>query len=159
MSSEISDLYKQLHTELVKWCCLMAGSYDVAEELVQDGFLKAIEHWDTLQGLAFYQQRAWLYQTIKHQFIDNMRKGQREYLTGEMPDQASFISFDASSFEYSEKEWMELINSLPPLEGKVLLLRYVEGFTSNQIGTLLGLPPGTVRSKLHDARKHLKNLL
>jgi RNA polymerase sigma-70 factor (ECF subfamily) len=52
----------------------MTGSYDTAEELVQEGFVKAIEHWDTLKSLAFHQQRAWLYQTIKHLFIDSVRK-------------------------------------------------------------------------------------
>lgn len=152
MNPEISVLYEKLHNELVKWCCLMTGSYDTAEELVQEGFVKAIEHWDTLNSLAFHQQRAWLYQTIKHLFIDSVRKNKREFLTNEVPE-------TTTSFDYSEKEWMELINSLPPLEGKVLLLRYVEGFTSNQIGTLLKIPPGTVRSKLHDARKHLRNKL
>lgn len=152
MNPEISVLYEKLHNELVKWCYLMTGSYDTAEELVQEGFVKAIEHWDTLNSLAFHQQRAWLYQTIKHLFIDSVRKNKREFLTNEVPEATT-------SFDYSEKEWMELINSLPPLEGKVLLLRYVEGFTSNQIGTLLKIPPGTVRSKLHDARKHLRNKL
>jgi RNA polymerase sigma-70 factor (ECF subfamily) len=130
----------------------MTGSYDTAEELVQEGFVKAIEHWDTLNTLAFQQKRAWMYQTIKHLFIDSVRKNKREFLTNEVPD-------NTTSFDYSEKEWMELINSLPPLEGKILLLRYVEGFTSSQIGILLKLPPGTVRSKLHDARKHLRNIL
>ncbi|WP_242838233.1 RNA polymerase sigma factor [Butyrivibrio proteoclasticus] len=45
------------------------------------------------------------------------------------------------------------------LEGKILVLRYFDGYSSTQIGQLLGLPPGTVRSKLHEARKHLKDML
>ena len=38
-------------------------------------------------------------------------------------------------------------------------MRYVEGYTSAELGEFFGLPPGTVRSRLSDARKHLKNAL
>ena len=156
MNHDITALYEQLHTELVKWCHLMTGSPDTSEELVQEGFLRAIEHWPEIKDLSFPQQRAWLYQTIKHLFIDSLRKRKNEYLTGEVQDVLSVTSFDKKIDDYTESEWMELINSLPPVEGKILVLRYVEGFTSSQISTFLHMPAGTVRSKLHDARKHLR---
>lgn len=159
MNQDITTLYDQLHTELIKWCCLMTQSPDNAEELVQEGFLRVIEHWPEIKDLSFPQQRAWLYQTIKHLFIDSLRKNKREYLTGEVQDVLSVSSQDKSIDDYTEKEWMELINSLPPVEGKILVLRYVEGFTSSQISTFLHIPAGTVRSKLHDARKHLRERL
>ena len=60
--------------------------------------------------------------------------------------------------EYTEAEWIQLINSLPKDEGKILVLRYMEDMTSGQISQILGMPPGTVRSKLSDARKHLREL-
>ncbi len=131
----------------------MTGDRYEAQELVQEGFLKAIDHVETLKSMDFARKRAWMYQTVKHLFIDEIRKRKHEDLSDEMPE------IGAVREEYTQTEWIELINSLPGDEGKVFALRYLEDFTSGQIGELLNMPPGTVRSKLHDARQHLRNKL
>lgn len=137
----------------------MTQDRDMAKELVQEGFLRAIDHYDEIEGLDLHQQRAWLYRTIKNIFIDNIRKRKRECLSGEIPD-AEEMSVQESTYDtYSEKEIMCVIEKMDVLEGKVLILRHVEGLSSKQIGELLNIPPGTVRSKLHDARAHLKEML
>lgn len=152
MEQEITDLYKKLNTELLKWCSMMTQNDDLAREIVQEGFLRAIEHYDDIRYLDFHQQRAWLYRTIRHVFIDTLRKRKNEYLTEDVEERTSFDN-------YSEKEIMCLIEALDPLEGKIIVLRHLEGFSSKQIGEMLGLPSGTVRSKLHEARKHLRDML
>ena len=152
MEQEIASLYEKLNTELIRWCRIMTQDEDMAREIVQEGFLRAIDHFGDIRDLEFPQQRAWFYRTIKNIFVDTMRKRKNEYLTG---DVAEGISFDS----YSEKEIMCLIESMDKLEGKILVLRHVEGFSSKQIGDMLGLPSGTVRSKLHDARNHLREML
>ena len=136
----------------------MTQSDEMAREIIQEGFLRAIDHYGDIKGLEFAQQRAWFYRTIKNVFIDTIRKGKNENLTADVSDESFDLS--GSSFDkYSEKELMCLIESLDVLEGKILVLRYVEGFSSAQIGQMLGIPAGTVRSKLHEARKHLKEML
>ena len=152
MEQEIANLYEKLNTELQKWCCMMTQNDDLAREIVQEGFLRAIEHYDEIRYLDFHQERAWLYKTIRHVFIDTLRKRKNEYLTEDIEERPSLDN-------YSEKEIMCLIDALDPLEGKVIVLRHLEGFSSGQIGEMLSIPPGTVRSKLHDARKHLKEML
>ena len=152
MEQEITILYEKLNTELFKWCCIMTQNEDMAREIVQEGLLRAIDHFGDIRDLEFPQQRAWFYRTIKNIFVDTMRKSKNEYLTDEMNEG---ISFDS----YSEKEIMCLIEAMDKVEGKILVLRHVEGFSSKQIGEMLHLPPGTVRSKLHDARKHLREML
>ncbi|MCR5557521.1 MAG: RNA polymerase sigma factor [Butyrivibrio sp.] len=152
MEQEIASLYEKLNTELIRWCCIMTQDEDMAREIVQEGFLRAIDHFGDIRDLEFPQQRAWFYRTVKNIFVDTMRKRKNEYLTD---DVAEGISFD----RYSEKEIMCLIETMDKLEGKILVLRHVEGFSSKQIGEMLGLPSGTVRSKLHDARNHLREML
>ncbi|MBE5844986.1 MAG: RNA polymerase sigma factor [Butyrivibrio sp.] len=153
MNRYITELYEQLNAELLGWCSSMTGDAYEAQELVQEGFLRAIKHSDTLQSMDFNRKRAWMYQTIKHLFIDGLRKRKRESLTGEIPETMEL------SQEFAEAEWIQLINSLPKDEGKIFVLRYMEDMTSGQISEILGIPPGTVRSKLHDARKHLQKKL
>ncbi len=153
MYSNISDLYEKLKDELVGWCGYMTNDRYEAEELVQEGFVRAMKNEELLRTMDAARQRAWIYQTIKHLFIDSTRKKKRESLTDEVPDTGE------ARQEYTEIEWIELINRLPKDEGKVFVLRYVEGLTSGQISEILKMPPGTVRSKLYDARKHLRKLL
>ncbi len=150
MEQEITDLYNKLHMELYKWCFLMTENGDASQELVQEAFLRAIDHYEGIKDLSFEQKRAWLYRTIKNAYIDQCRKMKRETLTEEVPECMSF--FD----RYSETELIQVINALPGLEGKIITMKYINGFTSGQIGKILNIPSGTVRSKLAEARKHLK---
>jgi RNA polymerase sigma-70 factor (ECF subfamily) len=153
MEQEITDLYNKLHMELYKWCCLMTQNGDLSDELVQEGFLRLINNYESVQGLSFEQKRAWLYKTIRNIYIDICRKRKNETLTDEIPERES--SFN----RYSETELIQMINSLPETEGKIITMKYINGFTSGQIGKILGLPPGTVRSKLQVARKLLKEMI
>ncbi len=159
MEQEITDLYKQLNTELLKWCSIMTQDEDMAKEMVQEGFLRAIDHYDEIEGLNFHQKRAWLYRTIKNIFIDTLRKRKNECLQSEMAD-ADEMSLQPGFYDrYSEKEILEVLKTMNVLEAKILILRHVEGFSSKQIGEMLSLPAGTVRSKLHEARAHLREML
>jgi RNA polymerase sigma-70 factor (ECF subfamily) len=159
MEQEITDLYKQLNTELLRWCSIMTQDEDMAKEMVQEGFLRAIDHYDEIEGLSFPQKRAWLYRTIKNVFIDTVRKRKNECLQGEMTDAEELPVKQSFYDKYSEKEILEVLKTMDVLEAKILILRHVEGFSSKQIGEMLGLPAGTVRSKLHEAREHLRKKL
>lgn len=153
MEQEIAELYNKLHSELYKWCQMLTGDSYLSQELVQEAFLRAIDHFESISSLSYEQQRSWLYTTIKHAYLDICRKNKRETLIDEVPEDV--ITRDI----YSEKDLFDLINSLPSLEGKLFTMKYLNGFTSGQIGKMMGIPPGTVRSKLSDARKHLREQL
>ena len=152
MEQEIAYLYEKLNTELIKWCLMMTQDEDMAREIVQEGFLRAIDHYGDICGQDFNRQRAWFYRTVKNIYIDTWRKRKNESLTADVTE-------DFFWDRYSEADIMCLIESMDVLEGKILVLRYFDGYSSKQIGQLLNLPPGTVRSKLHEARKHLKDML
>lgn len=154
MYQEITELYEQLYNELVRWCQNMTLDPYKAQELVQEGFVKAIDHYDEVKELEPNQRRAWLYRTIKNLFIDDYRKCKRETLTDSFTEGQTQLMIQPD--KYSELEMIQLINSLPGDEGKIFTMKYLGGMTSGQIGKILDLPPGTVRSKLSDARKHIK---
>lgn len=153
MDKTIETLYEQLHKELVQWCSCMTMDAGEAEELVQEGFLRAMSHVDELKTLEFKQQRSYMYRTIKHLFIDRYRKRRFEVAVEEP------LLLPTTETEYSNCEWEELLARLPDVEGAILAMRYVHEMNSVQIGELLHLPPGTVRSKLSSARHHLRDML
>lgn len=149
----IEELYAKYHRELVKWCTGMTGSLQTAEELVQEAFLRAMLHEALLEQLDERQGRSWLYRTVKNLYIDRRRHTARENIMEEAPESQK------EPEEITNIEWEMLLNSLPDMEGVLLTLRYVEGYNSKQIGEILALPTGTVRSKLSSARNHLKEAL
>lgn len=149
----IEELYEKYHQELVKWCRGMTGSLQTAEELVQEAFLRAMLFEELLTMLDESRRRSWLYRTVKNMYIDRLRHLSRETIAEILPEK------QREPEELREAEWKELLYSLPDIEGMLFSMRYLEGYNSRQIGELLSLPPGTVRSKLSSARKHLRDVI
>ncbi len=144
----IEELYEKYHTEMIRWGTKMTGSEQSAEELVQEAFLRMIMNEELFSCFGEKQARSWLYRTAKNIFIDKVRRSARETIVGEIPEQGR------QPDEFGELEWEELIGSLPDVEGVIFKMK-CEGYTSLQIGNILQLPAGTVRSKLCSARKRL----
>ena len=153
MDKTIETLYEQLHKELVQWCSCMTMDAGEAEELVQEGFLRAMSHVDELKTLEFKQQRSYMYRTIKHLFIDRYRKRRYEVVSDDL------LQLPMTEIQFSNCEWEQLLSRLPGLEGAIFTMRYVHEMNSTQIGEVLHLPPGTVRSKLSSARQHLRDMM
>lgn len=149
----IESLYKQYYRELLYWCSSMTDNVQTAEELVQEAFLRAMLHQELLENMKEYQCRSWLYQTVKHLYVDRLRHHHRETVSDELPETVNCPEV------LDRVEWELLFESLPDQEGMIAALRYLEGYTSVQIGEILGIPPGTVRCKLSSARNHMKKAL
>lgn len=149
----VEKLYADCYAELVGWCSIMTGNDPLANELVQEAFLRAMLHTQTLAQLNENQQRAWLYRTVKNLYVDHIRHQSFETLTETIPELTS------ESSEIKELEWQQLITALPDIEGVLFTMRYLQGYNSKQLSKLFSMPPGTIRSKLSSARKHLREML
>lgn len=149
----IEALYQTYYKELLRWCQNMTGNVSLAEEVVQEGFLRALLNEEILAGLLEEQRRAWLYRTIKNIYVDRIRHTARETVVEIMPEKMT------EPVELKELEWQQLLNILPEDEQLLFTMRYLQGYNSKQLGDIFQMPPGTVRSKLSSARKHLKEAI
>lgn len=149
----VEDVYEKYHQELVRWCQKMTKNRDMAEELVQEAFLRAMLNEELFHRLNDKQQRSWLYRTVKNIYVDRVRHTCRETVVEELPN------MQKEQEEMTAVEWESLLNSLPDMEGLLFVMRYLEGYNSKQIGELFQIPLGTIRSKLSSARKHLRDAL
>lgn len=149
----IVKLYEKYNTELVRWCQRITGNLQTAEELVQETWLRALNHNDSLTLLNEKQCRAWLYRTTKNLYVDQVRHRAKEMIVAEPPEAMRWPQ------EMEETEWINLLDSLPDREGQVFAMRYLMGYNSRQIGEFLSMPPGTVRFRLSSARKHLRKMI
>jgi len=147
-----------------------------AKDAVQDSFLKVYRSLDRFEGRAgFY---TWLYRIVMNQCLDHKRrdKSDREV---EWNDESAVGVLDASELAASpagrdaDREAPDVaierseirqavaraINALPEDARRTIQLREIDGLSYKEIAETMGIPKGTVMSRLHYARQRLRELL
>lgn len=147
-------LYGDYYEELTAFGSRMSGCRELAEDLAQETFVKALIHSDTLEELSPGKRRAWLYRTFKNLFFDWYR---RSVLENEYVRSCQLQPLESTGTQEVECEL--LLQSISPQDRTLFQLRYCDGYTAKEISEMLGLPAGTVRSRLSRCRKQLKELL
>lgn len=130
-----------------------------AEDIAQDAFLKAYRNFSKLRDRERF--RAWLVRITWRLAIDRVRSAKRR----EVRESVSGIEHPTLSVEHlaaSNELGEHLDKSLAELPEKlriVLILTAIEGHTLEDVANLLGLPIGTVKSRLHFGKKQLAEKL
>jgi RNA polymerase sigma-70 factor, ECF subfamily len=131
-----------------------------AEDICQDAFVYAIERIDDCREPARFG--AWLMQIVRNRSKNYLRdsKTSRSVSVEDRPlaSRAASPEREAELSEIREK-LLWALGELPEERGTVLLLHDLEGWTHQEIAERLEMPPGTIRSHLHYARKKLRELL
>lgn len=147
----------------------LAYDDDDANDLVQETYMKAYRFIDKyIQGT---NSKAWLFKICKNAYINHYRKRSKRPTRVDFEDIVSYHDSDDATLpgymdlreEIFDKmmgdEVTIAINSLPIDFRTVVLLCDVEGFTYEEIGKIIDVPIGTVRSRLFRARNMLKEKL
>jgi len=138
---------------------------DDALELAQETFVRAFENISKFESRSSFS--TWLYRIAANLAIDfRRREGRHTILRGEdaeneiqrMPAPRGDSFLEASRNELS-KRISGALKELTPEHRAVILLREVEGLSYDEISEVLQVPRGTVMSRLHYARGHLRGIL
>jgi RNA polymerase sigma factor (sigma-70 family) len=129
----------------------------LSEDVVQESFLHAYEHLEQLRKPEAFS--SW-FRTILRKFIDRqLRKedfSQIEFIEENYPsvcDRPESVAIDREHRRYAES----LLEALPPKQRLTAILHYMDGLKSCEIAQFLEINEGTVRKRLHDARRSLKS--
>jgi RNA polymerase sigma-70 factor (ECF subfamily) len=143
----------------------LARSREDAEDLVSDTYLRAIERWRQYQPGT--NMRAWLFTILYHLFVSRKRRiDAREVLSTDDPEMSS--QFDvpgdldpegAYYDSYIDEEVVGAIDALPPEYRMAVLMSDVHGMRYAEIAESLGVPEGTVKSRLFRGRRMLQRRL
>ena len=150
---------------LYNYALKMTGSSDDANDLVQETYLKAFRFFDKFeQGT---NSKAWMFRILKNSYINDYRKIKKEPNKVDYEDVQNFYenikSTDVQTQHVEEDSFSKLldddltgaITNLPEDFRTVIILSDIEGFTYEEIADFIDCPVGTVRSRLHRARKML----
>jgi RNA polymerase sigma-70 factor (ECF subfamily) len=143
-----------------------------AEDLVQETYLNAFRSLDRFEEGT--NLRAWLFRILNNAFISQYRRRKRRP-SSSLEDVTDFYLYDhlldggvSPRPENPEREVLERIGDervlsaleeLPVEFRQVELLADVEGFSYREIADILGIPIGTVMSRLYRARRRLQKTL
>lgn len=149
------ELYQRHYGELLRYAASVCRDEQLAEDVAQEVFLKALQNADTFEDLSPSQRRGWLYRALKNHLVDRFRRAklENEYCQS-LPQEASYCE---PGLEQVESRL--LLASLSDVDRAMFHLRYEEGYTAAEIAQMLGVPPGTVRSRLSRCRTFLKKQL
>ena len=148
----IAELYTVYRAELLKYCSMMCGNVNDAEDLLQETFMKALSHLDLLEELGEKERRAWLYKVARNLFYDACRRR-----TIEQNNQVQ--TEEETDGGFSEVETAMILSLLPPDLSQLFIERYFEGYSSKELAEEYGLSPSGVRAALNRARKLLREKL
>ena len=151
-----------MESELRHFALKLTADQDLANDLVQDCMLKALDNKEKFVHAQNF--KGWMYTIMGNLFINNYRRVTREM---SMMDDSYSIGRqnlleveDGERFEYAYdlKELHKVINAVPESMRKPFLM-YVSGFKYNEIAEKMGLPIGTIKSRLFFVRKRLQKEL
>lgn len=167
-----NQLYKDFEREaiplmdaLYNFAFKMTGDSDDANDLVQETYMRAFRFFDKFEKGT--NCKAWLFRIMKNTFINVYRKKSKSPEKVDYEEIENFYeNIKASNTDdaHLEKdiydnllddELSEAISTLPEDFRTVIILSDIEGFTYEEIADFIDAPVGTVRSRLHRARKVL----
>ena len=139
----------------------MCGNAADADETAQEAFLAAWRGLPNFRGDSRFS--TWLYQLTTHAAIDLMRREKRQIAAEDItevsaPDPAPGPQQQAERRETQEAV-RDAILQLTPEYRQIVVLRFLEDLSYEEIGAALKLPSGTVKSRLNRAKAQLKDVL
>ncbi|MEC0406415.1 RNA polymerase sigma factor SigW [Bacillus velezensis] len=164
--AEIVDLYKD---KIYQLCYRMLGNVHEAEDIAQEAFIRAYVNIDSFDINRKFS--TWLYRIATNLTIDRIRKKKPDYyldaevagaegLTmysqiaadGVLPDDAVL------SLELSDTIQKKILK-LPDKYRTVIVLKYIDELSLIEIGEILNIPVGTVKTRIHRGREALRKQL
>ena len=128
------------------------GSREDALDITQQVFIYFLGKFPGLELRC--QVRTLLYPVIRHRVADLMRQRDRRESV-----KSGLVAEDGQQRPPDSDTVEDLVATLPPPQRDVLLLRFTQGLRLAEIATRLGIPPGTVKSRLHNALEKLRRTL
>jgi RNA polymerase sigma-70 factor (ECF subfamily) len=144
----------------------LTGNVADAEDLVQEAVLRAYRSWE--QYTPGTNARGWLITILRNLFINEYRRRSRHPETVDVDTIEPFAVFpeiqdedpQATFFDsIVDDEVLRALDELPEVFKEAVMLSDVEGLSYEEIAQVLGVPVGTVKSRLFRGRRMLQSRL
>ena len=131
-----------------------------AEDAIQEAAMRAWQAWPTLRNRAAV--RPWLPQitvNVCRQWRRGLKGQQQAHLQSLPADDSQLLDLDPGTSDHTGALDLQAVKLLPDELRSVVMSRFYAGLDATEIGSALGIPAGTVRSRLHRALTHMHERL
>lgn len=142
--------YRAAWVEVYRLLAVTFRDPDLAREATDEAMTRAVRHWPKLQRVE--NQAGWVYRVAYNWAIDQIRRRKRWW---RLPKTVE-VSWQP---QLSDPSVFEAVGRLPVHQRAVVVLRLVEDWSEREVAGALGIPPGTVKSRLSRALKTLREEL
>lgn len=167
--SAFEDVVSFYQNKIYQHCFRMLGNVHEAEDIAQETFIRVyvnIHSYDEKRKFS-----TWLYRIATNLTIDRIRKRKPDYYldaevkgTEGLNMYSQLASDDQRPPEEVENQELQRyihreIDKLPPKYRSIIILRYLEEFSLQEISETLDIPLGTVKTRIHRGREALRKKL
>ena len=154
-------LVSTYETSVYRLALRMCGNTHDAEEVAQEAFVAAWKGLPSFRGESKFS--SWLYQLTTNAAIDFLRREKRHRGATPIEDEVDLAAPGTPQQAAEESEvrqaLQQALDALSPEHRQIFLLRQMRQLSYEEIGRLLGLESGTVKSRLSRAKKQLREIL
>jgi RNA polymerase sigma-70 factor (ECF subfamily) len=161
-TSDFGHILQEAAASLRPFAFRMVKDKDAVNDLIQETLYKALNNKDKFS--AGTNLKAWLYTIMKNTFISQYQKNSRRQTFVDTTENQHFINsgeriaYNDALSNLSTQEIIDAIESLAE-HYRIPFLMYYRGFKYQEIAERLDIPIGTVKNRIHIARKQLKEKL
>jgi RNA polymerase sigma-70 factor, ECF subfamily len=151
--ASFEEFFRAEYARLFRSLCLVTGSKDEADEVSQSAFLKLLERWDRVGSMD--DPTGFLYRTAMNEFRSRYRSAARAMkraVTSTRQD-------DAFAAVEDRDVVIQALRTLIPQQRAAVVLTALLGYSSEEVGEMLGMKPATVRTLSSRARSAMRQTL
>jgi RNA polymerase sigma-70 factor, ECF subfamily len=153
---KIASLVSEHHRAVYQYAYRLTGSVQDAEDLTQQVFLAAQMNVGNLRSLE--SAKSWLFTILRNRFLKEKQR-RRPVLAADIELNVEAIAVPPLQEEIDRERLQEVLKRLPEASRVVLGMFYFEDCSYQEIAKQLGVPMGTVMSRLARAKAYLRSAL
>ncbi|NLI21046.1 MAG: sigma-70 family RNA polymerase sigma factor [Clostridiales bacterium] len=153
---DFEELYERYATDVLRVCYFYLGDRQKAEDVCQDVFVRLMVNAPQLEE---GREKAWLLKVALNRCRDLWRGSWARRVVLGSPVFELIPAPDDTARRDDEEAMMKAVHALPPPFREVIMLHYYQNFGISDIAGMLGLPEGTISSRLSRGRKKLETIL
>jgi len=154
--SAFSLLYQHYYPFLYKYLLKLTLQEELSKDLAQDTMLKCYNHLHAFKGESKFS--SWMISIASRLYIDSLRRKKREnkwvkQVKASLSRQLDWVARSKGI------EWSDHFTDFNNLDADVripILLRHYYGYSYEEIGTMLGVKAGTIKSRVHNGLKYIR---
>lgn len=156
----LSQLLQQHYAFVYRYLVKITLNPSQAEDLTQDTMARCIEKIKLYNGTSKFS--SWLITIATRLLVDQGRRRRWERRWQEKEQQQTLRQLQWQSAHHTDEAWPDVLDALAelPRESRIpLILKHYYGYTYEEIGSMLDIAEGTVKSRVHNALKQLRKEL